>query len=71
MISICESNLKKDKIKEHIVRLFGGISRTLLDSMQEEINHINHKMEEIQIEKSKIGAKLNNKSLELQTLQDE
>jgi len=56
LISICESNLKKDQIKEHVIRLFGGISRTILDSMQEEILFINGKLNEIKIEKSKITA---------------
>jgi len=48
--------LKKDKIKEHVIRLFGGISRSILDSMKEEITFINSKLNEIKIEKSKIGA---------------
>lgn len=56
LISICESNLKKDKIKEHVIRLFGGISRSILDEMKEEITFINSKLNEIKIEKSKIAA---------------
>lgn len=71
LVSICESNLKKDKIKEHIIRLFGGISRTLIDSMQEEIKFINEKLDEVKVEKSKIGAKLNQKTADLANLQDQ
>jgi outer membrane murein-binding lipoprotein Lpp len=71
LISICESNLKKDRIKEHIIRLFGGISRTVLDSMQEEIKYINDKMEDIKVEKSKINAKLDKKSEDLEKLQED
>jgi len=51
--------------------LFGGISRTVLDSMQEEIKYINDKMEDIKVEKSKINAKLDKKSEDLEKLQED
>lgn len=46
LVSICESNVTKDKIKDHVIRLLGGTSRTVIDGLKQEILHLNHIMED-------------------------
>ena len=36
ILSICECNVQKDKLKEHIIRLLGGSTRKNIDDLQSE-----------------------------------
>lgn len=47
ILSICECNISKERVKDHIIRLLGGVSRQNVEDLKDECQYVKEKYDSV------------------------